>query len=678
MLHITTSLLSCTLLLGAVSIPAVAATGAYQLPYPNEGTFGNTGTWREGMCDVVDHPVQDREIDISTIMPDVALAGIEVAIYNGDDWVRICSAVEDNQLRWRNVITSEPMDDAKIMSRGYINCRLPDGVKYLTIDGELLQGLCGSNKLPSPDPIDLEKANKIVNLLERVLGLRDKVGTDVGLDFAAIVEGQSIRVRYSKTEGCICSVNYGSPISQMPEGMNVEFAPLTPYSGNAGDKQMMAYINNVRRVETSLRTNVAGLIELEKEIQVEFQYIDDCVFAESENDDWIKKWLSILLDKIGWQVCATLFTAYIMFLISKWRRGHEKESAVKNDALGKNAEFSVENKLHSNSGKVISGQNVTDNSDENNVRTNDGNYVANGTLNDYSKTTIYKDSVIVMPEDHKTPDFSNKYPTPYIDLRCNTNLKDNEYFVPVLTRAFRKHENRGIVPDEVISLIPNPFVRGEIRRRNRNVALKRLAGVSTKRVSTEDAIESVKKLMSTLHFKAVVGLGREYEHSAKDATLQYKIRIGSIDDIGYWDFGNVKLHCNSDSNLNREYFRERIPVRMINKQDIASGAEELEDIFLVGKNGMVEDKGSIDIWVEGDFKRSETAEYSVVIRPVSIDLYASSFDAIAWTLNSLDDFDTWQKFLCEKYLCGQMQSADTWDKAIIAFAKDRFGYQTPQ
>ena len=174
---------------------------------------------RQGSFEVMVPPrLGESSLTVNDIYPNVPAEGIELAVYDGDDWRRFVSSVSnEGVLHWNDAFTSEDVGDFKISTSMRIAYKLTGEVSYLAIAGVVQRPVCGPWAALSLSHDEVVERNRFLVSVATSGGSykipfkASNMPTRLQVHFA---DGTVIKAKYSQTTGLIVIVKDGSVIDQ--------------------------------------------------------------------------------------------------------------------------------------------------------------------------------------------------------------------------------------------------------------------------------------------------------------------------------------------------------------------------------------------------------------------------------------------------------------------------------
>jgi len=157
---------------------------------------------------------------IGSVCTDTNADGIELAIFDGTDWVRVISRRgDDGSIHWYDLFSSEIKDSIYIQDSSYVSYKIPQDAAYLAVSDIVQLPLCGPTTPILYDKEDVEKCN---NLLAQVIAKNRGDPTIAVFNMpdrlaVKLADGRYLPARYSKSTGMVIELQKGYPIFNVDE-----------------------------------------------------------------------------------------------------------------------------------------------------------------------------------------------------------------------------------------------------------------------------------------------------------------------------------------------------------------------------------------------------------------------------------------------------------------------------
>lgn len=210
------------LLCAALGCKATAQELAYEYSEQARQVVQNIGTYpREGSLQIQLPPTYaESGVPIGSVYTDTNADGIELAIFDGDDWVRVVSRKgDDERIHWYDLFSGEIKDSMLIQDSSYASYKIPRGASYLAVANIIQLPLCAPTTPVLFEKDDVEKSN---NLLAEVIAKsrNDPTITVSNMPVRLAVEfadGRSLHARYSKSTKTVIALQGGHPLLEVEE-----------------------------------------------------------------------------------------------------------------------------------------------------------------------------------------------------------------------------------------------------------------------------------------------------------------------------------------------------------------------------------------------------------------------------------------------------------------------------
>ena len=164
-------------------------------------------TNREGSFQLtVPGNLPQEKLTLIDLQPNNAVPGIELAVYDGDDWRRFISVVDSNgRLHWHDAFTNADLDNYSLSPEWTMAYKLPEEVTYLSCKGIIQQPLCGPMSVLELSVSEVNARNRLLVSISTIRNnagdtMRTKIPTRLQVHLA---NGETLKAVYSQTAGKI-------------------------------------------------------------------------------------------------------------------------------------------------------------------------------------------------------------------------------------------------------------------------------------------------------------------------------------------------------------------------------------------------------------------------------------------------------------------------------------------
>ena len=165
-----------------------------------------------GSFDVtVPDSVNKSKLTFKSVTPIPKESGVEIAVFDGNDWVRATSKLIDGSIHWIDSYSGSLLDDYPT-GNGYVSFRLPPNVQCLSIHGVIQQPLCGPCEVLALSPNDVSIQNNVLKRISAQIPSATTNSFHLGQFFRiALPNGDTHLVKYSEKTGLPIDPESGTP-----------------------------------------------------------------------------------------------------------------------------------------------------------------------------------------------------------------------------------------------------------------------------------------------------------------------------------------------------------------------------------------------------------------------------------------------------------------------------------